>query len=190
MSCPYSLKIYCTLFDNFCDHSDGHDTCKTYQGEPGHTMTPSEGESAATKIESMGGRVAGMAKRGIINPLFGMTDAAFWGKIRAGLRKQWMYSEAYKQAIQKAKKSYKDGKRQYKIICANCGSLWNIGERINIQTKKGTLKGVLAYQVDHRDECGSLNSFADISPFAERLFTGSQEVLCYNCHQAKTHRGI
>lgn len=126
-------------------------------------------------------------KRGVINPLFGMTDAAFFGKIRADLRKRWMYSEAYKQAIQKAKKSYKDGKRQYKIMCANCGSLWNIGERIDIQAKKGTFKSVLAYQVDHLQECGSLNNFDDLSGFARRLFMGEQEVICYHCHAKKEH---
>ena len=43
-----------------------------------------------------------MGKRKGINPLFGMTDAAFFGKIRADLRKRWMYSEAYKQAVAEA----------------------------------------------------------------------------------------
>lgn len=128
-----------------------------------------------------------MAKRGVINPLFGMTDAAFFGKIRADLRKRWMYSEAYKQALKRATFAFKEGRRRIKIKCSNCGILQNKGERINVPTKKGTLKSVLAYQVDHIEECGSLNSFADISPFTERLFTGRQAVLCYICHSKKEH---
>ena len=127
-----------------------------------------------------------MAKRGIINPLFGMTDAAFFGKIRASLRKQWMYSETYKQAIQRAKRPCSDGTRhKYVIQCSICTGTAYIGERIVAAGSKGKIKSVVAYQVDHVDECGSLNSFADISPFAERLFTGRQRVLCYNCHQTK-----
>ena len=126
-----------------------------------------------------------MAKRGIINPLFGMTDAAFFGKIRAALRKQWMYSEAYKQAIQQARVVLPEGRRKVRIRCSFCAELYNLNERINVKTKKGTLKEVRAYQVDHVKECGSLNNFADIGPFAERLFTGEQWVLCYDCHQSK-----
>lgn len=129
-----------------------------------------------------------MGKRGIINPLYGMTDAAFFGKIRAGLRRQWMCSEVYKAAIKRATIDYKEGRRTKKIVCPKCETLYNLKERLLIPAKKkGTFKSVLAYQVDHIDECGSLNSFADMSPFAERLFTGKQETICYHCHSQKEH---
>ena len=157
----------------------------TDRSNPTPELTRSSGSAKSeppnTKRESI------LSKRGIINPLFGMTDAAFFGKIRADLRKRWMYSEAYKQALKRAKVSCKDGRRKYAIKCFSCGNLHNLNERVKVKTKKGTLKSVLAYQVDHTVECGTLKSFADLSLFAERLFTGTQEVLCYHCHQKKHH---
>lgn len=126
-----------------------------------------------------------MGKRGQINPQFGMTDAAFFGKIRSDLRKRWMYSEAYKQAIQRAKIEHKEGRKFYKVKCYQCEALYDLGEKLAITGKNGKVKAVVAYQVDHIDECGTLKSFADISPFADRLFTGRQEVLCHFCHERK-----
>src|SRR4030065_1912181 len=88
-----------------------------------------------------------MGNRGVINPLFGMTDAAFFGKIRADLRKRWMYSEAHKQAIQRAKISFRDGRKQFKIKCSSCGTLSDLGEKIAITTAEGKVNAVVAYQV-------------------------------------------
>lgn len=128
-----------------------------------------------------------MAKRGIINPLYGMTDAKFFGQLRQDLRKRWLYSEAHKQAIKRATYEFRDGLKRIKIKCYNCGKFQNRGEKILVPTKKGTLKLVLAYQVDHVIECGKLNNFADLSLFAAMLFTGEQEAICYHCHKEK-HR--
>ena len=100
-----------------------------------------------------------------------------------------MYSEAYKQAVSRAKIPYKEGRKQFKIQCSGCGALSDIREKIAVTTAKGKIKAVVAYQVDHIAECGSLNCFADMGSFTEKLFTGRQEVLCYNCHQTK-HRTI
>lgn len=131
-----------------------------------------------------------MAKRGIINPLYGMTDAAFWGKIRSALRKIWTSSQAHKDAINRAKIHAPEGRRKYKIKCPECGTLYNLGGKIEIETsKKGKYKSRMIYHVDHKDECGSLKGFEDLAPFAHRLFHGEQEVMCYFCHQEKTHGG-
>ena len=130
-----------------------------------------------------------MAKRGVINPLYGMTDAAFWGKFRSAHRKIWTSSQAHKDAVNRAKvPAIGEGKRKYKIKCPGCGNLYNLGEKITLPTKKeGKYKSTSIYQVDHKDEGGSLKGFEDLAPFVHRLHFGKQEVLCYYCHQKKTH---
>lgn len=130
-----------------------------------------------------------MGKRGVINPIYGMTDAAFWGKIRSALRKIWTSSQAHKDAINRAKvPAIGEGKRKYNIKCPECGNLYNLGEKRTLETKtEGKYKLTSIYQVDHKDEGGSLKGLEDLAPFTHRLFHGRQEVLCYNCHSKKTH---
>lgn len=130
-----------------------------------------------------------MGKRGIISPIFGCTEAAFFGKIRSMLRKQWSYSQPYKDAIKKAKKPYMGiGRRKFSIECECCGNKYAIGERVDIgKTKQGKIKTALAYVVHHKEEAGKLNCFDDLSGFAERLFCAPKflQVLCYFCHQTE-----
>lgn len=134
-----------------------------------------------------------MGKRGIINPKYGMTDAAFFGKIRSMLRKEWRHSQPYRDAIKRAKKPYIGaGRRKFSIACEQCHIEYAIGERIKVESAKaGIMKDVLAYQIDHKIDAGSLKSFSDLSGFADRLFCSHNElqVLCYHCHKEKTYGG-
>ncbi len=133
-----------------------------------------------------------MGKRGIVNPVYGMTDAAFFGKIRSVLRKEWRHSQPYRDALKRAKKPYVGpGKRKFVIECEQCDTLYFLQERIEVDSaKKGIMKEVLAYQIDHKVDAGSLKTFEDLSGFAERLFCSPNElqVLCYHCHKDKTFR--
>ena len=132
-----------------------------------------------------------MSKRGVINPVYGMTDAAFFGKIRSMLRKEWRHSQPYRDAIKRAKKPYMGkGRRKFSIACEQCGKEYAMKERIEVESAtKGKMKEVLAYQIDHKIDAGSLKSFDDLSGFAERLFCYPDElqVLCYFCHKVKTY---
>jgi hypothetical protein len=132
-----------------------------------------------------------MGKRGIINPVYGMTDAAFFGKIRSMLRKEWRHSQPYKDALKNAKRDYMGpGKRKYVIKCEQCLAEYFLQQRIEVESaKKGKMKEVLAYQIDHKINAGSLKTFSDLGGFAERLFCPPEylQVLCYHCHHKKTH---
>ena len=133
-----------------------------------------------------------MGKRGIINPTFGKTDAAFWGGFRSLLRKHWRHSQQYRDALARAKHSHPDatGRRKFCIRCEACETPYNLGERVIIgQTKGGKDKDALAYQIDHIEDAGSLKSFEDFSGFVERLFCPPEglKILCYFCHKEKTH---
>ena len=132
-----------------------------------------------------------MSKRGIINPVYNMTDAAFFGKLRSMLRKEWRHSQMYRDALKRAKVPFKgEGRRKFSIKCEQCGDEYALQERIITgQTKLGKDKDSLAYQIDHKIDAGSLKTFDDLSGFAERLFCSIDElqVLCYWCHKSKTH---
>lgn len=132
-----------------------------------------------------------MGKRGIINPVYGMTEAAFFGKIRSILRKEWRHSQPYKDAIKRAKKPYMGaGRRKFSVACEQCGVEYAMKERIEVESAvKGKMKEVLAYNIDHKVDAGSLKSFDDLSGFAERLFCSIDDlqILCYHCHKKKTH---
>jgi hypothetical protein len=133
-----------------------------------------------------------MGKRGVVHPVYGMTEAAFFGRFRSALRKEWKYSQPHKEAIKRAKKPYiGPGKRKFVIACEQCNDKYFLQEKIDVESaKKGKMKSVLAYQVDHKIDAGSLKSFDDLSGFAERLFCHPDElqVLCYHCHHKKTHK--
>jgi len=133
-----------------------------------------------------------MGKRGVINPVYGMTDAAFFGKIRSMLRKEWRNSKPYKDATKQARRPYAGGgRRKFVIECSQCSDTYFLNERIQVDSaKKGVTKEVLAYQIDHKIDAGTLKTFDDISGFAERLFCPPEglQVLCYHCHYKKTHK--
>ena len=132
-----------------------------------------------------------MAKRGVINLKYGITDAAFFGKIRSALRKEWRNSQMYKDALKAAKRPYTGGgRRKISIECAKCKTHYANNDKIIVPSaKKGITKTVKAYNVDHKIDAGSLKTFNDLSGFAERLFCESEDlqILCYHCHIKKTY---
>lgn len=132
------------------------------------------------------------SKRGVINPIYGMTNAAFFGKIRSMLRKEWRHSQMYRDALKRAKVPFKgEGRRKYSIKCEGCGIEYAMGERIVVgETKQGKPKDSLAYQIDHKIDAGSLKTFDNLSGFAERLFCSPEDlqVLCWHCHKDKTYK--
>jgi hypothetical protein len=132
-----------------------------------------------------------MGKRGIINSKYGITEAAFFGKIRSALRKEWRNSQMYRDALKIAKRPYiGKGRRKISIECAECKTHYALNDKIIVPSaKKGITKTVKTYNIDHKIDAGSLKSFDDLSGFAERLFCSPDElqVLCYFCHKKKTY---
>ena len=128
-----------------------------------------------------------MGKRGIIHPVYGVTEAAFFGKIRSMLRKEWRHSQPYRDALKRARKPYVGtGRRKFVIECERCNDKYFLQERIQVESaSKGKMKDVLAYTVHHINEAGRLNNFNDLSKFAERLFCSIDEleIVCYFCHK-------
>lgn len=105
-----------------------------------------------------------------------MTEAAFWSYIRSTLRNKTRFWPPIKQVKLEARRAYKGpNKRQKFEYRCNCCKQWFAEKQIN---------------VDHIVGAGSLNCYADLAGFVERLFCESDnlQVLCESCHNTKTQQ--
>jgi 5-methylcytosine-specific restriction endonuclease McrA len=114
------------------------------------------------------------------------TTARFFGFLRSGLREKFnrypVKYEVLKQACFDVEtgETFKTGHRagEKKTVkmykCASCSEQYRQKD----------------VQVDHKIPAGSLQSFNDLSGFAERLFCGPEElqILCTVCHDTKTKK--
>jgi hypothetical protein len=104
------------------------------------------------------------------------SEGEFFSRIRSALRRTFRYWKPMQLALDKASRpsqsSNKRIKKEYQ--CAKCGK-WS--KRADVQ-------------IDHIEECGSLNTYHDIIPFIERLTkenVDAYQILCKEtCHKDKT----
>lgn len=103
------------------------------------------------------------------------TEAAFWGFIRSALRqasRRW--PPIARHALEASKReSQSDNKRlKWEYWCSACDEWF-------------PRKSVI---VEHIEPCGTLKSWEDLSPFAERLFVEADglTIHCKGCADAKT----
>ncbi len=103
-----------------------------------------------------------------------MTESAFWGFIRSGLRQKSRWWKPITECKAKAKRAYKGcNKRQkFEYQCNQCKD-WFPDKKIN---------------VDHIMPAGTLTCAQDLPGFVERLFceVDNLQVLCEACHNIKT----
>lgn len=103
-----------------------------------------------------------------------MTESAFWGFIRSGLRQKSRWWKPITECKAKAKRAYKgSNKRQkFEYQCNQCKD-WFPDKKIN---------------VDHIMPAGTLTCAQDLPGFVERLFceVDNLQVLCEACHNIKT----
>jgi hypothetical protein len=103
-----------------------------------------------------------------------MTEAAFWGMLRSGLRRSFRYWRPAAAVLAASKQPFRGPRGQrFAYRCAGCGKLH---KRTNVN-------------IDHRVPCGALTSYAHLPEFVARLTAEgaeSYQVLCKQCHQVKT----
>jgi hypothetical protein len=104
-----------------------------------------------------------------------MTESQYFSRIRAILRNGFRYYKPMMMALELASRpsqsSNKKIKKEYQ--CADCKKWF---KRADVQ-------------VDHIEECGSLNSYEDIVPFIKRLTREdpqAYQILCKRDHKKKT----
>lgn len=105
-----------------------------------------------------------------------MTRAAFFGMIRASLRRSSRYWKPILECKKDARRKYNGNNKRQK---------WEY--KCNFCKKHFPDKEV---QVDHIIPCGRLNDFDDLPNFVRILFSEKDnfQVLCKNCHLQKTEK--
>ena len=102
-----------------------------------------------------------------------MTEAAYWGFIRSGLRRTFRYWKPIQECKRKSRTLYSGpNKRQkWEYECSNC--------RGKFMEKE--------IQVDHIVPAGSLKCYEDLPGFVKRLSSeDGYQILCKPCHKEKT----
>lgn len=104
-----------------------------------------------------------------------MTESQYFSRIRAILRNGFRYYKPMVIALELASRPSqslnKKIKKEYQ--CAHCKKWF---KRLDVQ-------------IDHKEECGSLNSYEDIVPFIQRLTKedpSAYQILCKKDHKKKT----
>lgn len=116
------------------------------------------------------------AKKNVVKPYNSgtMTSSAFFSMIRASLRKSSRWWKPAQECKVLARRAYKGPKKlqKWEYKCVKCGD-WFMEKEISI---------------DHKIECGSLNSFEDVPDFCRRLFVEADgyQILCKADHDFKT----
>ena len=132
-----------------------------------------------------------MGKKVEIHPVYGITEAAFFGKFRAAIRKEWRHSQMYRDALARAKVDYvgPDPRRKKSMKCECCGAEYGLKERVFTGKfkKNGDESTVLVYNVHHKVDAGPCRSWTQIGEFAEKTMCPPEEleVTCYFCHRKK-----
>lgn len=99
----------------------------------------------------------------------------FFVWLRSSLRKISQRHPPIYAALAAAKRPYTGDNPRQRVCyeCAKCHGLFSAKQ----------------VAVDHRVECGALQSWDDVQGFMERLFCGEEglDVLCDDCHSIKTY---
>ena len=118
-----------------------------------------------------------MAKAPKTRNLGTMTEAAYWARTRAILRRGWQWWGPARQCKENAKKRVIDPdspRRKWAYLCAHC-SQWFKGNEV---------------QIDHIIPAGKLNGANDLPGFLERLNNedvNAYQLLCKPCHKIKSN---
>jgi hypothetical protein len=104
-----------------------------------------------------------------------MTESAFWGMVRSGIRRTSRYWKPLTQCKLESRRKYTGVKplQKWEYQCAHCEK-WFMEKEV---------------QVDHIVDAGTLTNADDLKGFIDRLFceVGGFQTLCKPCHQIKTN---
>lgn len=103
-----------------------------------------------------------------------LTEAAFWGFLRSGLRAKYQKWGPRFAALLNARSKYegRNPRQRWQFECAICKNQFAQKE----------------VEVDHITPCGSLRGWDDLVGFTQRLFCeiDGLRVLCKSCHKQVT----
>lgn len=128
-------------------------------------------------------------KRGQINPMLGITDGRFNSMIRSSLRKIWGYTSRAEFIKSVRVPNTGTGRHKFVVVCNECGREMKLNEKEYRKRKDGTYmtKPKIVYEVDHVTENPPLH-LGNVDAFINNLFFGEMRILCWQCHDTKTHK--
>lgn len=105
-----------------------------------------------------------------------MTESQYFSKIRSVLRSGFRYWKPMQLALEAASRPSQSTNKRIKkeYQCAKCKKWFKRAD----------------CEIDHIEECGSLQKYEDIVPFIQRLTKediSSYDILCKPCHKIKTN---
>jgi 5-methylcytosine-specific restriction endonuclease McrA len=104
-----------------------------------------------------------------------LTEAAFWGALRSGLRRQFRFWKPATDALNASRIPLAGPRgRKWAYICAKCGKPYKRDD----------------VQIDHVVPVGQLLSYSDLPGFVQRMTPedpSAYQILCSTCHQEKTN---
>lgn len=105
-----------------------------------------------------------------------ITEAAYWGMVRSGLRRLFRFWKPAVMALNASRVPVKGPRGQkWAYLCADCGKLF---------LRK-------AIQIDHVVPVGTLLAYEHVGEFLKRLTPedpSAYAVRCLSCHQEKTNK--
>jgi hypothetical protein len=128
-----------------------------------------------------------MTRRGVTNPLTGVTDGKLNGLLRSALRKLWSHSRK-KEFIKSVR--YKKDKR-FHVQCVTCDLEMATADKKRPINKDGSLSKrgpQVLFDIDHIEGITPLDDpIYGLGPYWESMMTGELQVLCKGCHKIKTY---
>jgi len=125
-------------------------------------------------------------KRGVINPLTGMTNGKLASTLRSALRQIWSYS-VKKQYLKSVR--YKLGKK-FHVTCVECGLQMAIADKKRPVNKDGKLSKRKPQKLFDTDHINGIVPMTDpitgLGPYWESLMLGPLQILCKPCHAGRT----
>lgn len=106
-----------------------------------------------------------------------LTESEYFGKIRSGLRKTFMYWKPMMIALKNASRPSQNLENKRLKTEYQCNNCQNWFARKNVE-------------INHVESVGSLRCYEDIVPFIQRLTyedANGYTILCKNCHREVTN---
>ena len=132
-----------------------------------------------------------MPKRGVINPVTGITDGKMRTLIKSNLRPIWRNTsrKVFINSVRYKATNPKTGRLWNCVTCVDCKRVMGVSEKERRVKKDGTLskKPRSVYEINHINTIIPLGDIRETlgEHFYDMIY-GEQEVLCYKCHKAET----
>lgn len=127
-------------------------------------------------------------KRGVVDPVTGITDGAMRTKIKSVLRPIWRNTsrKQFLNRVRVRRLNEATGKQAYHVQCCDCKKWMPTNAKERRVKRDGSLekKAKSVYEVDHVNGITPIEQ--SIDAYFNDLIYGEMEVVCVACHKART----